>query len=405
MQAMEGRRRTTALRAASWAVGCLFVGVAAVPAHAESIRSQQWHLDAMHADEMWETSTGQGVTVAVIDTGVDDGLADLRGQVLEGRDFSGQPGGAHADPENHGTQMAALIAGTGKRSAANGSFGLAPDAKILPLRVTNGSEARNEAENKQNFARTVSAAVRYAADSDAKILNISMGNQEKSPELEQAVQYALEKGKLIFAAVGNSGDKGNDVEYPAGFPGVLGVAANNRDAYATKESQHGPQVALAAPGEDIVTACVGGTELCKGHGTSAATALVSASAALIWSVHPTWTANQIARVLINTAGGNDGKKERSDFLGYGAVRPRIALKNPGDPGPADVSPLPGVSESKSAAGKVQKPTTAPSHDEGDSGGLDTRWLAAGVGAAAVLAAAVTALIVFARRSRRRQAGR
>ncbi|RLV08993.1 type VII secretion-associated serine protease mycosin [Streptomyces griseocarneus] len=403
MRAMEGRRRTTALRAASWVVGCLFVGVAAVPAHAESIRSQQWHLDAMHADEMWETSTGQGVTVAVIDTGVDDSLSDLRGQVLEGRDFSGQPGGAHADPENHGTQMAALIAATGKRSAMDGSFGLAPGTKILPLRVTNGSEARNEAENKKNFARTVSAAIRYAADSDAKILNISMGNQGKSPELEQAVQYALDKGKLIFAAVGNSGDKGNDVEYPAGFPGVLGVAANNRDAYATKESQHGPQVTLAAPGEDIVAACAGGTELCKGHGTSAATALASASAALIWSVHPTWTANQIARVLINTAGGNDGKKSRSDFLGYGAVRPRIALKDPGDPGPADVSPLQGASESKSAAGKAQaqpqKPAAVPSHDDESDNGLDSTWLAAGVGVAVAVAAAATVAILITRRRR------
>ncbi|MFI1180668.1 type VII secretion-associated serine protease mycosin [Streptomyces sp. NPDC020799] len=391
MWAMESRGRTT-LRAASWALGCLLVGVAAVPAQAESVRSQQWHLDAMHADEMWKVSTGEGVTVAVIDTGVDDSLPDLQGQVLQGKDFSNQAGGAHTDAANHGTQMAALIVGKGKRSDGNGSFGLAPGSKILPLRVTNGTEARNQAEGSENFSKTVSAAIRYAADSDAKILNISMADEADSAELQGAVQYALAKGKLIFAGVGNHGDKANEVQYPAAIPGVVGVAGVDRDGTATKESEHGPQVDLAAPGEEIVTACAGGTQLCKGHGTSAATALASASAALLWSVHPTWTANQITRVLINTAGGPESGKKRTDLIGYGAVRPRIALKDPGDPGPADVNPIDGP-ESKSAVGSVQKPAAAPKGDDGPN----TTWIAWGIGAAVLLGAAVTAPILIARR--------
>ncbi|MEU5423956.1 type VII secretion-associated serine protease mycosin, partial [Streptomyces sp. NPDC020667] len=325
MWAMESRRRTT-LRAASWALGCLLVGVAAVPAQAESVRSQQWHLDAMHADEMWKVSTGEGVTVAVIDTGVDDSLEDLQGQVLGGKDFSNQSGGAHTDAFNHGTQMAALIAGTGKRPGGNGVFGLAPGVKILPLRITDGSEATNEAEASRNFTATVSAAIRYAADSEAKILSISMAGEADEARVQEAVQYAVGKGKLIFAGVGNNGAKGNEVFYPAAAPGVIGVAAVDRNGQATKESEHGPQVDLAAPGDEIVTACTGGTQLCKGHGTSDATALASASAALIWSVHPNWTANQITRVLINTAGGPESGKKRTDLIGYGAVRPRIALK-------------------------------------------------------------------------------
>lgn len=379
-------------RAASWALGCLLVGVAAVPAQAESVRSQQWHLDAMHADEMWQVSTGKGITVAVIDTGVDDTLPDLHGQVLEGKDFSSQTGGAHADVANHGTQMAVLIAGTGKRPGGNGSFGLAPGVKILPLRVSDGAESKNEAEATRNFSATVSAAIRYAADSEAKILSISMGQQSGDVQIQEAVRYALNKDKLILAAVGNNGAKGNEVEYPAATPGVLGVAAVDRDGMATRESERGPQVDLAAPGDGIVSACAGGTQLCKGHGTSAATALASASAALIWSVHPTWTANQITRVLINTAGGPESGEKRTDLIGYGTVRPRIALKDPGDPGPADVNPLDGP-ESKSAAGEAQKPAAASKDDDGPN----TTWIAWGIGAAILLGAAVTAPILIARR--------
>ncbi len=376
-----------------WALAMLLTaGVAATPAQAETVRSQQWHLDAMHADEMWKVSTGEGITVAVIDTGVDDSLPDLQGQVLEGKDFSGQAGGAHRDAYDHGTAMAALIAGTGKRANGSGSFGLAPGAKILPLRVTDGTQARNEAEDSRDFSASVSAAIRYAADSEAKILNISMSQQNDSPQISEAVRYALQRGKLIFAAVGNSGGKGNPVQYPAAMPGVIGVAAIGRDGTSTNESEHGPQVALAAPGDEMVSACAGGTQLCKGHGTSDASAIASASAALLWSVHPTWTANQITRVLINTAGGPENGKKRSDLIGYGAVRPRIALKDPGDPGPADVSPLPGP-ESKSAAGKVQKQAAAPKGDDGP----DTTWIAWGIGAAVLLGAAVTVPILIARR--------
>lgn len=91
------------------------MGIAATPAHAETIRDQQWHLDTMHADEMWRTSTGKGVTVAVIDSGVDDRLRDLQGQVLPGLDLSKQPGDENSDYEGHGTGMAAVIAATGKR--------------------------------------------------------------------------------------------------------------------------------------------------------------------------------------------------------------------------------------------------------------------------------------------------
>lgn len=371
------------------------------PAQAESIRSQQWYLDAMQAADMWRASTGTGVTVAVIDSGVDAELQDLRGQVLPGKDFSGIAGGAHSDYGGHGTVMAVLIAGTGKSDGGAGAIGVSPGAKILPLRIIN---------DKAPATRTLpgaamSSAIRFAADSEAKIINISQADVGESEQEAKAVEYALSKGKLIFAAAGNWGRKGNPVAYPAAYPGVVGVAAVDQDIKATAESERGPQVDLAAPGDNMITTCKGGTGVCRGHGTSAATAIASASAALLWSVHPDWTANQITRVLINTAGGPENGDKRSDSIGYGVVRPRIALKNPGDPGPADVNPLPGPNSASPAPEATASRATGgmpprSAADDGD-GLLSTRNVLA-VGVAAAVAAAVATAVGLKRRRRPRQ---
>ncbi|MEV5377946.1 type VII secretion-associated serine protease mycosin [Streptomyces nondiastaticus] len=386
----------TARALAAFLVMLIVTGVVVSPAHADSIRSRQWHLDMMHAEEMWETSTGAGVTVAVIDTGVDASLPDLQGQVLEGKNFSKQPGNAQTDADGHGSRMGSLIAGTGKRGSVIGSYGLAPGAKILPLRVGG--------DNFLEDTRAMVGALHYAADSDARIINISRGSPGQSEEEEQAIAYALSKGKMVFAAVGNVGDRSNAVEYPAAFPGVIGVAGLDREGTAPTWSQHGSQVDLSAPGADLVTSCPGGTGVCRANGTSGATALASASAALIWSVHPTWTANQVTRVLINTAGGTGTAEKRNDYVGYGAVRPRIALKDPGDPGPADVNPLPGPAPAQSPkSGDGQDTADNLSEHSGteasanDGGGTPTKWIALGAGAVVLAGAAVTTPIILARR--------
>ncbi|ROQ97771.1 type VII secretion-associated serine protease mycosin [Streptomyces sp. 2132.2] len=382
-------------KATSALIGLLLAGVAATPAHAETVRSKQWHLDAMKADDIWKLSTGKGVTVAVIDTGVAR-IPELEGQVLAGKNFAAESykGDERTDYGNHGTAMAAIIAGNGKGpGGAQSAFGLAPGAKILPLRVDVGGDGGTP-------FRAMTAAIRYAADSDAKVLNVSMGGINKSDDLTQAVKYALAKGKLIFAAVGNDGDGG--VEYPAATPGVVGIGAVDPDGAATKESQHNVYVDMSAPGIDIVTGCNGDTGLCNSHGTSDATALASASAALLWSAHPDWTNNQVLRVLLNTAGKPVDGVERNDYVGYGVVRPKIAVPTPGDPGPADVYPLPdlaaadaGKNPSPSADGKApgsadSKP--APQADEKKSGSA-LPWIALGLGACVLIGGAVTAVVV------------
>ncbi|WP_328739957.1 type VII secretion-associated serine protease mycosin [Streptomyces erythrochromogenes] len=379
-------------KATAGLVGLLLAGVAATPAHAETIRSQQWHLDAMKADETWKISTGKGVTVAVIDDGVRE-IPELAGQLVPGKRFTIKGGDGPTDKGSHGTTMAALIAGTGKHPSGDGGYGLAPGAKILPILVDNNEKA----------TPTWVAAIRYAADSDAKIINMSLGidgTPEDDRARAEAVKYALSKGKLIFAAVGNYGDSTNELAYPAGTPGVVGVGAVDSSGEPTKESQHGPQVDLAAPGMDIVTACTSKTGLCTSHGTSDASALASASAALLWSAHPEWTNNQVLRVLLNNAGKPVDGSQRNDYVGYGIVRPRVALQTPGDPGPADVYPLPDLAAASQAGAKPASPDAAssskppaPQAAEEKKGGSSLLWVGLGLGACVLIGGAVTAVVV------------
>ncbi|MFJ5719708.1 type VII secretion-associated serine protease mycosin [Streptomyces sp. NPDC093149] len=394
--------------AVSSATVLLLVG--ASPAYSDSVRSDQWYLDAMQAERMWELSTGENVTVAVIDSGVDASIPDLQGRVLKGLDLAkDSPGDERTDYDNHGTGMASIIAGT--RNVRGGSFGLAPGVKILPIRLRDTAGKVNGATGNKYFNEDLSVAIRFAVDHGAKVINASIGKDAGSRQLTDSVKYALDKGALIFAAVGNSADEGNLIEYPAGTPGVVGVGAIGKDLHKADFSQYGPQVDLSAPGVDMVHGCSGGTRLCKTSGTSDATAVVSASAALIWSKHPDWTNNQVLRVLLNTVGAPTSGALRNDYVGYGVVRPRIALKTPGDPGPADVYPLPDLaaaaspapaaepSKAGNSAEESDKPAAAPpiADDQSNNTAL---WIGLGVLVAALAGAVVTFVVI---RSRRRRA--
>ncbi|MFD7959552.1 type VII secretion-associated serine protease mycosin [Streptomyces zaomyceticus] len=406
-------RRSRARVTASAALGMLLVGIASVPAHAENFRAQQWHLDAMGAEEIWQLSTGKGVTVAVVDTGVEKDNPDLRGQVLKGKDFApDEQGDEYTDYTGHGTGMAGLIAGSGQRDGGNGAFGLAPGAKILPIRVPGGEGGKtNQAQAEKEFNRIMPEAIRYAADSGAKVISISQGSQAGSQQLTDAVKYALDKGALVFASVGNSGDKSNDVEYPGATPGVVGVGAVDKNGKRIPMSQHGDQVDIVAPGKDTVAACGGGTGICKSTGTSDATALASAAAALLWSKHPDWTNNQVLKVMLNTVAAPTGGEKRSDFVGYGAIRPLRTLKTPGDPGPADVRPIDDLKAPETKAPEagatgnatadpapVESPVaSAPAVAAAEEGGNTGFWIGIGIGAAVLIAGAVAVAVLRSRR--------
>ncbi|MGX1670211.1 type VII secretion-associated serine protease mycosin [Streptomyces sp. NPDC055400] len=380
----------------------LLAGVATAPAHADSIRSQQWYLDAMQANGMWKTSTGKGVTVAVIDTGVDRNHPDLRGRILIGKDLApaSQSGDEYTDYEGHGTGMAALIAGTSAYGGGQGSLGLSPGAKILPIRLPDAMEASSEAESSAEFLDALVKGIRYAADEGAKVINISQAQAQGSPQLSAAVDYALKKGSLIFAGTGNSGNKGNTLEYPAATPGVVGVGAIGKDLHRTSWSTYGKQVDISAPGEAMVHACTGKTGFCKTYGTSDATAIASASAALIWAKHPDWTNNQVLRVMLNTIGGPTDGAKRNDAIGYGIVRPRIALKTPGDQGPADKYPLPDYPAPEVITYPSPKASGAATSTVGkESDSNASLGIGIGVGAAVLIGAGVAVPLVRRRQRR------
>lgn len=407
-----GRGRRLAVAAA---VGAVLWGWAAGPAAAESsIRAQEWFLDAMQAEEIWKTSTGQGIVVGLVDSGVQADAPDLAGQLLPGTDLSGLPGGVLSDPIGHGTHTASDIAGTGKGLNGKGAYGLAPGVKILP--VKNTTSDMNPAMTQDQYVDQLSRGIVYAADNGARIVNVSQGTNVLTPanrsQLQAAVNHAIERGALVVASVGNEGKQGNALVYPAALPGVVGVSGSDRDGKFWEESQHGQQVVLAAPATDIYGACTGPSGYCKGNGTSDSTALVSASAALLWSAHPDWTAHQVLRVLINTA---SDPQHRNEFLGYGVVRPQVALTAPGDPGPADVNPLPTVASSPSASpgadaqspggaasaspGAAPEPSAAPQKSSSGSGSLP---LVIG-GVVAVLLVLAVVVVLLVRRGRRSDA--
>ncbi|MFF2943397.1 S8 family serine peptidase [Streptomyces niveus] len=336
-------------------IGASMLGTigAAPAAVAADIQSKQWYLDAMNADEIWKSTTGEGIKIVVIDSGVNASTPSLKGQVLKGLDAT-ETDGKTDDFDGHGTTIAELIAGTG---AGGGLKGLAPGAKIIPMRVADEEfEKKHKSEPLDN-----SNAIRAAADGDAQIINLSVGGEFVDPYEKEAVEYAQSKGKLIFAAVGNTGDKANKALYPAKYPEAVGVAASDSEGQVAKYSVHGDVVDIAAPGSDIPYWCDETfTKYCDGDGgTSAATALASASAALIWSANPDWTANQVLRVMFESAGRGDDWKPGtvSNYLGHGLVRPNVAInRGVGKPGDPDLSPL--TNERTAAGGSAD--TGAPS---------------------------------------------
>ncbi|MEU9444994.1 S8 family serine peptidase [Streptomyces sp. NPDC048304] len=318
------------------ALAATTVGLAPTAA-ADGAQSKQWYLGLMQAEKMWKVTTGKGVKVAVIDSGVNADTSSLKGQVLTDEVPKSVAYGATDDSVGHGTTVAELIAGTG----AGGSLkGLAPGAKIIPIHIKL-EELKDKAKNQKTPDST--AAIRAAADTDAKIISMSFGTDAPDPNEEAAIKYAASEGKLLIAAVGNEGQKKDGViGYPAAYPYALGIAAADKTLTASKFSSSGGYVDLAASGQGFPGWCDATfRSYCDNvNGTSPAAAITSGAAALIWSAHPDWTVNQVTRALIDTAGRTWPKNSPSKYGGYGLIRPRLVLANPAyNPGPAHVDPL------------------------------------------------------------------
>ncbi|MFL4903076.1 type VII secretion-associated serine protease mycosin [Streptomyces sp. MMS24-I2-30] len=301
----------------------------ATTAHADGIRSQQWALSAMHTEDAWRTTKGKGVTVAVLDTGVETDHPDLVGNVLPTKDFVGfgaEPG--DRTWARHGTAMAGIIAGHGHGPGdADGVMGIAPEAKILPVRVIleDGDTARGKARATRGNA--LAEGIRWAADHGADVINLSLGDDSDSahpePSEDEAVQYALKKGVVVVASAGNGGDQGDHISYPAAYPGVIAATAVDRYGTRAAFSTRRWYATVSAPGVDIVIADPD-HKYYEGWGTSAASAFVSGAVALVEAAHPGLAPAQIKKLLEDTArdapsGGRD------DSRGFGFVDPAAAI--------------------------------------------------------------------------------
>ncbi|SFD39103.1 type VII secretion-associated serine protease mycosin [Streptomyces aidingensis] len=327
------RHRPTALLAlllgTALALGATPAGTA--PAVADTIRDQQrWALDAINAPAAWRTTRGAGVTVAVLDTGVDAGHPDLAGAVLEGRDFvthGAEPGDEHW--AGHGTAMAGIIAGRGHGAGSgSGIIGVAPEAEILPVRVLLEEDDPARAEEREAPGNAVADGIRWAVDQGAEVINLSLGDDSPSahpdPEEDAAIRYALARGVVVVASAGNGGESGDPVSYPAGYPGVIAVTAVDRSGARAPFSTQRWYATVSAPGKDVIIAAPGDRYM-QGWGTSAAAAFVSGSVALLRSAYPELSPAQIKGLLAGTA-QNAPEGGRDDRLGGGLVDPAAAIE-------------------------------------------------------------------------------
>ncbi|MFI0353583.1 S8 family serine peptidase [Actinomadura sp. 9N407] len=264
------------------------------PARADQVRNTMSPvLESINVPRAWTLSRGSGVTVAVLDSGVDPEQADLTGSVTEGPDYTvgANPPGV-APKRLHGTNMASIIAGHGHGfGGRDGLMGVAPEARVLALRVILERDERGfDAFNgEERYEGTIAKGVRYAADHGADVINLSLGRSYPTKAERAAVAYAIGRNVVVVAAAGNGGESRERnrrpaYSYPASFPGVISVAAVDAQGAHAGFSNRNPAVVVSAPGVRILGAGPGGGYW-VGDGTSPATAFVSGVAALVRSRH------------------------------------------------------------------------------------------------------------------------
>ena len=295
--------------------------------------SNQWALDPTKTTfgNAWKVTLGKNVTVAVIDTGVQSSHPDLANQVLPGKAFlkgttSSAALNARTDTCGHGTHVAGTIAAL--RNNNVGVVGAAPAVKILPVKVLNCS----------GYSSDVANGIKYAANSGAKVINLSLGGAGRDSGQEAAIAYARSKGAVVIAAAGNNwfhatcNPGGNNAtSYPGASPGVIGVAAIDTGFGRSCFSNVGSYVDLAAPGSGILSTYppakvpAGFAPYTYMSGTSMATPHVSAAAALVLSRWPTCTPDKVEARLRNTAKRLGGTAGRNNNFGYGLIDPAKAV--------------------------------------------------------------------------------
>lgn len=270
--------------------------------------SAQYYLKEINATKAWDTTLGEGLLVGVLDTGVDESHPDLTGKVIGGINLNNQD---LRDEIGHGTEVSGIIAANTNNT--QGIAGIGWNTKIVSMRVTDAAG--------QARVSTVVSALNEASKRGIKIVQLSLSTNQFSQTFKSAIEEAQSKGILIVSTGGNTGIE--EVRYPAAFDGVIGVGAVDESKEREYYSTQGEHVSIVAPGASIYT-----TSLKDGYnsvsGTSFAAPQVAGAAALVWSVAPDLTNDQVRDILLQSADdlGDSGKDK--DY-GYGLLNIQKAV--------------------------------------------------------------------------------
>jgi membrane-anchored mycosin MYCP len=333
----------------------------------EVIRSVPWPQEMLGSPRVWQFTRGGGVTVAVLDSGVDASHPQLTGRVEAGFDAVAGSGRADNDCLGTGTQVAGVIAA--RQVASVGFAGVAPSVRILPIRVIADQRSGGAVADPGVLARGINAAVASGAD----VVAVSTITYTDTPALRDAVVNAKNRGVIVVAAVGDRGDSsgGNPPPYPATYPVVIGVGAIDEDGARWSGSQHGQYVDVVAPGAEVVTLQRAGG-MTVATGTGVACGFVAGVAALVrarrgWDV----PANTIRQLVLATAVRSADSLE----YGKGVVNPYAAVND--QVAKSSATPLPALAR--------------PSH-QGSSAWARSRELAI-TGTLAAIGAVVAVLLL------------
>jgi len=304
MSGNKGMWRLARLSAATFAGVMVALSVPAL-ASADELSDGQWYASFLQLSSAHEISSGQGVTVAVVDTGVDAHHPDLKGRVLAGADFSGggqtSTGDGLTDNDGHGTEMAGLVVGHGK------VVGVAPSARVISVRDRATSAAGGSAR--------LAEGIRWSIDHGARVISISSGGTEDLL-LKQIIEAAIARDVVIIAGAGNTTQR-STVQYPAAYPGVIAACGVDRKGNHSSISVTGPELVLCAPSDGISSTLPGG-RYAIGTGTSESTALIAGAAALVRAKFPQLSAAEVVHRLTATA-TDKGTPGRDDVYGFGVV--------------------------------------------------------------------------------------
>ncbi len=313
--------------------------LAATPARADVARSaEQWVIQQLNLTTAWQQTQGNGVTVAVIDSGVYPDVADLQGSVTVGPDYSGVSTPiSNPNWGVHGTWMGSLVAGHGHGPGDDdGILGAAPQSHVLSIRViTDAGDpnyAQYQAESAAKGQSELAEAITYAVNQGAGVISLSLGYSAQSLTVRKALQYAYDHNVVVVASAGNSGDSAGATgsghapySFPADYPGVLGVAAVSESGVVASFSSENLSVQVAAPGNQVPAQGRDG-QYWYVSGTSPACALTAGVAALIKSAYPHLTDEQVISAITSSttpstrpAGGWDQQ------IGFGEVNAANAL--------------------------------------------------------------------------------